>query len=156
MDRSTVSSALRQVRPLLANRGFATPTGQRLPTLADALAYAGAEGLTVRLDGTEIQVRRRKANQPGRRACLSGKKKQNPIKATVASDAHGRPMWAGTIRPGRQNDQTAVRTEGMCGPKASMSSSAPTRRSVPGRRRLLRTGQGSPRPGHRPTAKTEE
>ena len=44
---------------------------------------------------------------------MSGKKKQNTIKATVASDAHGRPLWAGAIRPGRQYDQTALRTEGI-------------------------------------------
>jgi len=113
VDRSTISTAVRQVRPLLANRGFATPAGQRLHTLADVLAYAAAEGLTVRLDGTEIQVRRPKANRPGRRAFVSGKRKQNTIKATVASDANGRPMWAGAIRPGRQHDQTAVRTEGI-------------------------------------------
>jgi hypothetical protein len=89
VERSTVSAAIRQIRPLLANRGFATPSGQRLHTLADLLAYAVAEGLTVRLDGTEIQVRRPKANQPGRRAFVSGKK--------------------------RQNDQTAMRTEGIDG-----------------------------------------
>jgi len=53
------------------------------------LAYAAAEGLTVRLDGTEIQVRRPKANRPGRRAFVSGKRKQNTIKATIASDARG-------------------------------------------------------------------
>jgi hypothetical protein len=113
VDRSTVSGAVRQIRPLLANRGFATPTGQRLHTLADVLAYAAAEGLTVRLDGTEIQVRGPTANRPGRRAFVSGKRKQNTIKATIASDARGRPMWAGAIRPGRQHDQTAVRTEGI-------------------------------------------
>jgi Helix-turn-helix of DDE superfamily endonuclease/DDE superfamily endonuclease len=112
VDRSTVSAAIRQIRPLLANRGFATPSGPRLHTLADVLAHAAAEGLTVRLDRTEIQVRRPKANRPGRRA-WTGKKKQNTIKATVASDAHGRPFWAGAIRPTRQHDQTAVRTEGI-------------------------------------------
>ena len=113
IDRSTVSNAIRQIRPLLANRGFATPTGQRLHTLADVLAYAAAEGVTIRLDGTEIQVRRPQANRPGRRAFVSGKKKQNTIEATIASDGHGRPLWAGAIRPGRQHDQTAVRTEGI-------------------------------------------
>jgi hypothetical protein len=41
------------------------------------------------LDGTEIQVRRPKANPPDRRAFVSGKKKQDTIKATVASDAQG-------------------------------------------------------------------
>jgi hypothetical protein len=44
---------------------------------------------------------------------VSGKKKQNTIKATIASDAHGRPLWAGAIHPGRQHDQTGVRTEGI-------------------------------------------
>ncbi len=108
-----MSKAIRQIRPLLANRGFDTPSGQRLHTLADVLAYAAAEGVTIRLDGTEIQVRRPQPNRPGRRAFVSGKKKQNTIKATIASDAHGRPLWAGAIRPGRQHDQTAVRTEGI-------------------------------------------
>jgi hypothetical protein len=113
VERSTVSAAVRQVTPLLAARGFATPTGVRLHTLADVLAYAAAEGLTVRLDGTEVQVRRPKANRPGRRAFVSGKRKQNTIKATIASDARGRPMWAGATRPGRMHDQTAVKTEGL-------------------------------------------
>src|SRR5262249_29546596 len=71
------------------------------------------DGLLVRLDGPELQVRRPKAHRPGRRAFMSGKKKQNTIKATVASDAKGRPMWVGTTRPGRMHDQTAVRTEGI-------------------------------------------
>jgi hypothetical protein len=113
VDRSTISAAVRQVTPLLANRGFATPAGVRLHTLADVLAYAAAEGLTVRLDGTEIQVRRPKANRPGRRAFVSGKRKQNTIKSTIASDARGRPMWVGATRPGRMHDQTAVKTEGL-------------------------------------------
>jgi hypothetical protein len=113
VDRSTISTAVRQILPLLAGRGFATPTGVRLRTLADALAYAAAEGLVVRLDGTEIQVRRPAAHRPGRRAFVSGKKKQNTIKATIASDARGRPMWAGATRPGRMHDQTAIRTDGI-------------------------------------------
>ena len=113
VDRSTVSAAIRQVRPLLAGRGFATPTGVRLKTLADVVAYAAAEGVTLRLDGTEIQVRRPQANRPGRRAFVSGKRKQNTLKATVASDAAGRPLWCGAVRPGRMHDQTAVRSEGI-------------------------------------------
>jgi len=92
VQRSTISAAVRQVTPLLANREFATPTEVRLHTLADVLACAAAEELTVRLDGTEIRVRRRKANRPGRRAFVSGKRKQNTTKATIASDARSRPM----------------------------------------------------------------
>jgi hypothetical protein len=113
VDRSTVSAAIRQIRPLPANRRFATVSGPRLHTLTDVIAYAAAEGVTLRLDGTEIQVRRPQANRPGRRAYVSGKKKQNTIKATTAADAHSRPPWAGAIRPDRQHDQTAVRTEGI-------------------------------------------
>jgi hypothetical protein len=113
VDRSTISTAIRQIRPLLAGRGFATPAGVRLYTLADVIAYAAAEGLTVRLDGTEIQVRRPKPHRSGRRAFVSGKKRQNTIKATIVSDGDGRPLWCGAIRPGRMHDQTAVRTEGI-------------------------------------------
>lgn len=72
VERSTVSKTIAQMRPLLANRGFATGSGQRLHTLTDLFAYACAEGLVVRLDGTEIQVRRPKAGSPGRRAFISG------------------------------------------------------------------------------------
>jgi membrane peptidoglycan carboxypeptidase len=108
VDRSTISAAVRQITPLLANRGSATPTGVRLHTLTDVLAQAAAEGLVVRLDSTEIQVRRPKAHRAGRCAFVSGTKKQNTIKASIASDARGRPMWAGTTRPGCMHDQTAV------------------------------------------------
>lgn len=115
VDRSTVSRAVGEVRPLLAARGFAVPgePGIRLRTLADVFAYAAARGVTIRLDGTEVQVRRPRAGKPGRRAFVSGKKKQNTKKATVITDGKGRTLWAGAFRPGRMHDQTAVRTEGI-------------------------------------------
>ncbi|WP_322973190.1 helix-turn-helix domain-containing protein [Peterkaempfera griseoplana] len=86
VDRSTVSAAVRQVRPLLAARGFAVPDrpGIRLRILEDVFAYADAEGVELRIDGTEVQVRRPKAGRPGRKAFVSGKKKQNTIKTTTA------------------------------------------------------------------------
>jgi hypothetical protein len=117
VDRSTVTRAVREIRPLLAARGFAVPAepGIRLKTLADLFAYAAARGVTIRLDGTEVQVRRPRAGKPGRRAFVSGKKKQNTKKATVATDGKGRTLWAGAFRPGRMHDQTAVRTEGIAG-----------------------------------------
>jgi DDE superfamily endonuclease len=76
-------------------------------------AYAAAEGVQLRLDGTETQVRRPRANRAGRRAFVSGKKKQNTIKTTTVSDGHGRTLWAGAVRPGRMHDQTAVKPEGI-------------------------------------------
>ncbi len=115
VDRSTVSGAIRGVRPLLAARGFAVPgrPGLRLRTLEDVFAYADAEGVDLRIDGTEVQVRRPHAGRPGRKAFVSGKKKQNTIKTTTFSDAQGRTLFSGVVRPGRMHDQTAVRTEGI-------------------------------------------
>jgi hypothetical protein len=115
VHRSTVTRAVREVRPLLAARRFAVhgEPGVRLRTLADVFAYAAARGVELRLDGTEVQVRRPRAGKPGRRAFVSGKKKQNTKKATVVTDREGRTLWAGAFRPGRMHDQTAVRTEGI-------------------------------------------
>ena len=115
VDRSTITRAIHEIRPLLASRGFAVPgePGIRLRTLADLFAYAAARSVTLRLDGTEVQVRRPPAGRPGRRAFVSGKKKQNTKKATVATDEKGRTLWAGAFRPGRMHDQTALRTDGI-------------------------------------------
>jgi hypothetical protein len=115
VDRATITRAVGEIRPLLAARGFAVPGNPelRLRTLADVFAYAAAEGVDLRIDGTEVQVRRPKANRPGRRAFVSGKKKQNTIKPTVISDGEGRLLWCGATRPGRMHDVTALRTEGI-------------------------------------------
>src|SRR6266496_3754528 len=86
---------------------------ERLETLADVFAYAAAEGVTLRIDGTEVQVRRPRANRTGRKAFVSGNKKQNMMKPTVVGDGDGRMLWAGATRPGRMHDATAVRTEGI-------------------------------------------
>jgi len=117
VDRSTITRAVGEIRPLLAARGFAVPEepGVRLRTLADVFAYAAARGVELRIDGTEVQVRRPRVGKPGRRAFVSGKKKQNTKKATVVTDGKGRTLWAGAFRPGRMHDQTAVRTEGIAG-----------------------------------------
>jgi hypothetical protein len=112
---STIGRAISEVRPLLAARGFAVPDrpGVRLRTLEDVFAYAEAEQVTLRIDGMETQVRRPQANRPGRRAFVSGKRKQNTIKTTTISDHQGRTLWSGAERPGRMHDQTALRTEGI-------------------------------------------
>jgi hypothetical protein len=115
VDRATITRAVGEIRPLLAARGFAVPGKPelRLRTLADVFAYAAADGVELRIDGTEVQVRRPKANRAGRRAFVSGKKKQNTIKPTVISDERGRLLWCGATRPGRMHDVTALRTEGI-------------------------------------------
>ncbi len=113
VDRSTVTRAVTQVRALLARRGCATGAGVRLHTLADVFAYAAAEGVTLRIDATEIRVRRPRQGRPGRKAFVSGKLKQNTIKTTVAADHHGATLWCGATRPGRMHDVTTARVEGI-------------------------------------------
>ncbi|GGK30043.1 transposase [Streptomyces camponoticapitis] len=115
VDRSTVTRAVGELRPLLASRGFAVPDrpGLRLRTLEDVFAYAQSEGIQLRLDATETQVRLPAAGRGGRRSFVSGKQKQNTMKATVIADDQGRTLWADTLRPGRMHDVTAARTAGI-------------------------------------------
>jgi DDE superfamily endonuclease len=112
---STIGRAICESRPPGAGRGFAVPQrpGLRLGTLADLVADAEAENVTLRIDGAEPQVRRPKAGRPGRAAFVSGKRKQHTIKTTTSSDGQGRTLWCGAVRPGRMHDQTAMRTEGI-------------------------------------------
>ncbi|MGW7412719.1 transposase family protein [Streptomyces sp. NPDC054863] len=117
VDRSTVTRGIGEVRTLLAQRGCAVPDrpGLRLRTLQDVFAYAQAEGIELRLDATEVQVRRPAAGRGGRRAFVSGKKKQNTMKATVIADWRGRTLWADALRPERMHDATAARAAGITG-----------------------------------------
>ncbi len=115
MRGATVTRAIGEVRRLLADRGFAVPDrpGLWLRTLEDVFAYAQAEGVELGLDATEIQVRRPAAGRGGRRAFVSGKKKQNTMKATVIADFKGRTLWTDALRPGRMHDTTAARAAGI-------------------------------------------
>ncbi|WP_438948436.1 hypothetical protein [Streptomyces atratus] len=94
----TAIRAIKEIRALLAERGCAVPErpGLRLRTLADVFAYAQVEGVVLRLDATEVQVRQPAAGRGGRRAFVSGKKKQNhrlrasrTVIATGESELHG-------------------------------------------------------------------
>src|SRR6266498_3254538 len=72
VSRSTVTRAVRQVRPLLAGRGYATPQGQRLHTLADVFASAA----------------RRRAGPGGGRSCPARRSRtpsSSPRSATGAA-----------------------------------------------------------------------
>src|SRR5207237_976225 len=114
VHRSTVTRAVHEIRPLLAGRGYATPQGRRLHTLPGVLAYASAHGIRLRIDGSEIQVRRPKAGRPGRRAFVSGKKKMNTIKFTKISDERGRTLWDGALRPGPSRPVLPPDLRGTC------------------------------------------
>lgn len=67
----------------------------------------------MRLDSTEVRVRRPRIGRPGRNAFVSGKAKQNTIKATVVADGYGATLWCDGHRPGRMHDTTAARVEGI-------------------------------------------
>ncbi|WP_260859893.1 transposase family protein [Streptomyces cupreus] len=108
-------------------------------------AYAAAENVTLRIDGTETQVRRPQGALPRQRAFISGKRKQNTI---TISDGQGRTPWSGAIRPGGMHDQTAVRTEGI----AEQFRQHPT--VSRGGRGLQGPGQRVPRPGQRSAQET--
>ncbi|MFF3060841.1 transposase family protein, partial [Streptomyces sp. NPDC057909] len=88
--------------------------------------------------------------RPGRRAFVSGKRRQNTIKTTTFSDGQGRMLLSGVVRPGRMHDQTALRTEGF----------AEQLRLHPSVMSQVDAGYvGLPRvppPGHRPAQEAEE
>ncbi|MEN3615936.1 transposase family protein [Plantactinospora sp. ZYX-F-223] len=60
-----------------------------------------------------MRVRRPRVGRSGRKAFVSGKARQNTIKATVVSDEYGVTLWCGGHRPGRMHDSTAARIEGI-------------------------------------------
>ncbi|WP_258050171.1 transposase family protein [Streptomyces finlayi] len=83
MDRSTVTRAVGEVRPLLAERGCTISPDVRLRTRADFVDHLGAIGKTGIIDGTEIRVRRPAVGSKDRDKFISGKNKQNAVKAMV-------------------------------------------------------------------------
>ena len=66
VSRSTITRAVGEVRPLLAERGCTVEGGVRLRTLADVVAHLGASGHVGLLDATEVRVRRPAAGRAGR------------------------------------------------------------------------------------------
>ncbi len=113
VSRSTITRAVGEVRPLLAERGCTVEGGIRLRTLADVVAHLGASGQLGLLDATEVRVRRPAAHQAGRTRFVSGKARANTVKALVITDAEGRLLFCGQTRPGSIHDLTQVRQVGL-------------------------------------------
>ncbi|MGY1779785.1 helix-turn-helix domain-containing protein [Geodermatophilus sp. SYSU D01036] len=65
VSRSTITRAIAEVRPLLAERGCTVGGGLRLRTLADVVAHVGASRQLGLLDATEVRVRRPAAGRAG-------------------------------------------------------------------------------------------
>jgi DDE superfamily endonuclease/Helix-turn-helix of DDE superfamily endonuclease len=113
VDRSTITRAIGQIRPLLAARGCRIATGLRLRTLADVIAHLGATGQSALMDATEIRVRRPTAHRPGRNRFVSGKSRTNAMKALVLTDPRGRLLFCGEVRAGSVADITQARDAGL-------------------------------------------
>jgi hypothetical protein len=78
IDRSTLTRAVNEVRPSLAERGCVVGPGIRLRTLAEVVSHLGKSGRTGIIDGTEIRVRRPAAGRGGRDKLISGKTNRTP------------------------------------------------------------------------------
>jgi hypothetical protein len=113
VDRSTITRAVGEVRPLLAQRGCTVALDVRLRTLAEVVVYLGVAGRTGIIDGTEIRVRRPAAGHKDRDKFVSGKTKQNAVKSMVLTDAEGRVLFCSQARPGSCADITHARQLGL-------------------------------------------
>ncbi|MFE2103652.1 transposase family protein [Streptomyces sp. NPDC059468] len=113
VDRSTLTRAIGEVRPLLAQRGCTVAPDVRLHTLAEVVEYLGVDGRTGIIDGTEIRVRRAAAGRKDRDKFVSGKTKQNAVKFMVLTDADGRVLFCSPVRPGSCADITQARQLGL-------------------------------------------
>lgn len=122
VDRSTVSAAIREVRPLLASRGFAIPDrpGLRIRTLEDLFAYAAAEGVEIRLprilretdpDHVLLYGTLAKCDRVGDgRTDFSQKHRRHGVSVQVMADPTGNLLRISPALPGRTHDLTAART----------------------------------------------
>jgi hypothetical protein len=113
VDRSTITRAVGEIRPLLAERGCTVGPGVRLRTLAEVVEHLGATGTTGIIDGAEIRVRRPKAASKDRDAFTSGKSRHNAVKSMVVTDADGRMLWCSPTVPGSCADITHARQLGL-------------------------------------------
>ncbi|WP_217135105.1 transposase family protein [Streptomyces sp. AC558_RSS880] len=109
VDRSTITRAIGEVRPLLAERGCTVAPGLRLRSLAEVIDYLGASGQTGIIDGTEVRVRRPAAGRKDREKFISGKNKQNAVKSMVVTDAAGRLLFCSPAEPASCADITHAR-----------------------------------------------
>ena len=109
VDRSTITRAIAEMRPLLAERGCTVSPGVRLRTLGEVIDHLGTDGKTGIIDSTEIRVRRPAAGRKDRDKFISGKNKQNAVKTMVVTDGDGRMLFCSPTKPGSCADITHAR-----------------------------------------------
>ncbi|MER6738875.1 transposase family protein [Streptomyces puniciscabiei] len=107
VDRSTITRA-NGCGPC-AERGCTVSPDVRLRTLAEVVDHLGASGEIGIVDGTEIRARRPAAGRKDRDRFISGKNKQNAVKAMVVTDGEGRMLWCSPTRPASCADITLDR-----------------------------------------------
>ena len=115
VDRSTITRAVGEIRPLLAARGFAVPgePGLRLRTLADVFAYAAARRRR-RCASTAPRCRSGARARASRAAARSSPARRSRTPTRPPSSATGKAGPCGWRVPPRPDArQTAVRTEGI-------------------------------------------
>lgn len=113
VNRSTITRAINEIRPLLADRGCRVEQGIRLRTVADVVAHLDSVRRTALMDATEIRVRRPSAKRAGRQQFVSGKSRQNAMKALVITDGQGHMLFCGATVRGSTADITQARQAGM-------------------------------------------
>ncbi|HEY4024007.1 MAG TPA: transposase family protein, partial [Pseudonocardiaceae bacterium] len=113
VDRSTITHAINEIRPLLAERGCRIESGVRLRTLGDVAAYLDHVRHTGLADATEIRVRRPTRRRAGRHQFISGKSRCNAMKAVVITDAQGRLLFCGVTCRGSTADITQAHQAGL-------------------------------------------
>ncbi|MFI7288593.1 transposase family protein [Streptomyces anulatus] len=82
-------------------------------TLAEVVDPLGQARKTGIIDGTEIRVRRPAVGREDRDKFISGKNKQNAVKAMVLTDEDGRMLFRSPTRPGSCADITHARELGL-------------------------------------------
>ncbi|NJP79707.1 transposase [Streptomyces sp. AA8] len=113
VDRSTITRAISEVRPLLAERRCTISPDVRLQTLAEVVGQLGATGKTGIIDGTEIRVRRPATGRKDRDKYISGKTRRNAVKAIVVTDDEGRILFCSPTWPGCCADIMPARRLGL-------------------------------------------
>ncbi|MFG2539327.1 transposase family protein [Streptomyces sp. NPDC048511] len=113
VDRSTATRAIGEVRPLLAERGCTVSPNVRLRPLPEVVGHFGETGKTGIIDGTEIRVRRPAVGRKDRDKFISGKNKQNAVKAMIFTDEDGRPLFCSPTEPDSRADITHSRESGL-------------------------------------------
>ncbi len=98
---------------LLAERGCTISQDLRPRTLAEVIDHLGSSEQTGIIDGTEIRVRRPAVGRKDREKFISGKNKQNAVKAMVLTDEEGRMLFCSPAEPASCADITHARQLGL-------------------------------------------